>query len=484
VREVVLLIRQIVDERLAQYAYLVGCQATKEALLVDPERDIDRYLEIARREGLSIVGVAETHIHADFLSGAREFAHRFPEVRLYLSDEGGPDWTSEWARRDGANAQFLRHGDRFSVGNIDFEALHTPGHTPEHVAYLVTDRGAGADRPMGLLSGDFVFVGDLGRPDLLETAAGVAGAREPSARRLFESARTFLDFDDWIQIWPAHGAGSACGKALGAIPQSTVGYERRFSPALAAAARGESAFVDFILDGQPEPPLYFATMKRLNKEGAPVLGRMPTPRSLGAADAVELAALAVDPTVVVVDTRLPRTIYQAAHLRGSLYAPLDKSFNTVAGSYLRPDDRIVLIVEEARRDEAVRDLVRVGLDRVEAWVGPEVIDRPELDSLRVATRLGSFEQLEALRTQQPVAILDTRGAVEHAARSIPGEVNIAHTRLASRLGDVPGGADEPVWVHCGLGARAAVAASWLERAGREVVLVDEAFANWRGHAAH
>jgi hydroxyacylglutathione hydrolase len=220
-------------------------------------------------------------------------------------------------------------------------------------------------------------------------------------------------------------------------------------------------------------------MKRLNRVGAPVLRGLPCPQQVTVA---ELATLAADPAVVVVDTRLPRSHYEAGHLRGSLYAPLDKTFNTVAGSYLEPDDRIVLIVEESRREEAVRDLMRVGLDRIEACAEPEAIDEPELDALRVASRLASFDQLEARRGEEAAApaILDVRGAVEYAARSIPGAVNIAHTRLASRLADLPGGAGEPLYVHCAVGGRATVAASWLERSGRDVLLVDEAFTNWRG----
>jgi hydroxyacylglutathione hydrolase len=266
-----MLVRQIVDDQLAQYAYLIGCQQTGEALLVDPERDIDRYVGVAAAEGLRIVAVAETHIHADFLSGARQFAATFPGTRVYLSGEGGPDWQYEWPAADAAAVTLLRDGDAFHVGRIEIRAWHTPGHTPEHLSYFVTDRGAGATDAVAIVSGDFVFVGDVGRPDLLETAAGLRGTIEPSARRLYQSARRFLTLPDYLQVWPGHGAGSACGKALGAVPFTTVGYERRVSPALAATASGERAFTDFIVAGQPEPPDYFARMKQLNRVGPPVL---------------------------------------------------------------------------------------------------------------------------------------------------------------------------------------------------------------------
>ena len=269
--------RRVSDDLLAQYGYLIGCQRTGEAIVIDPERDIDRYVELARSEGLEIVAVAETHIHADFLSGAREFAEQYG-TKLFLSDEGGPDWGSEWARKGSYDVRFLHDGDRFRIGNVELRALHTPGHTPEHLSYFVTDLGSGSNEPMGIASGDFVFVGDVGRPDLLETAAGVVGAQDPSARTLYASVLRFLQLPDHLQVWPGHGAGSVCGKAPGAVPQSTVGYERRHSPAL--AHRSEEEFVDFILEGQPEPPLYFARMKELNREGPPVLGPFPTPQRI------------------------------------------------------------------------------------------------------------------------------------------------------------------------------------------------------------
>ena len=173
-----MLFRMIYDEKLAQGAYLIGCQRTGEAIVIDPERDVDRYIRLAQQEGLRITAVAETHIHADFLSGARELAERVG-AKVYVSDEGDADWKYQWldAKSGGGSYdhQLLRDGDRFSVGNIEFHVMHTPGHTPEHISFLVTDHGGGADEPMGIVTGDFLFVGDLGRPDLLETAAGQAG---------------------------------------------------------------------------------------------------------------------------------------------------------------------------------------------------------------------------------------------------------------------------------------------------------------------
>jgi hydroxyacylglutathione hydrolase len=459
-----MLFRQIFDDKLAQYAYLIGCQRTRDALLVDPERDVDRYLDLAASEGLRVTAVAETHIHADFLSGARELAELLPEIEVLLSAEGGPDWQSEWAKHGSYRVRFLRDGDTFRVGGIDVRAVHTPGHTPEHLSFEVTDRGGGADEPMGIVTGDFVFVGDLGRPDLLESAAGVAGAMEPSARRLYRSARGFLDLPEHLQVWPAHGAGSACGKALGAVPQSTVGYERRFSPALQAARGAEDDFVRFILAGQPEPPLYFARMKRLNKEGVPLLGALPQPVEL---DGAALAALAGRKDVTVLDTRIDRDAFIAAHLARSLFAPLDRSFLTVAGSYADPERDLVLVVEGARLEEAVRALVRIGLDHVACFATPETLARvPGL----VATECVGFDELALRREGGQATILDVRTASEHAAGHLPGALHLPHTRLALRLGELPRSGE--ILVHCATGARAASAASLLEREGFRVAYVE------------
>lgn len=462
-----MLLRQISDPKLAQYAYLIGCQRTGEALLIDPERDIDRYLQLAEAEGLRITAVTETHIHADFLSGARELAEQ-TGAKLYLSDEGDADWKYQWLGAGDYDTTLLHDGDSFHVGNIEIKAVHTPGHTPEHLSFLVVDHGSGMTKPMGMISGDFVFVGDLGRPDLLESAAGVEGAMTPSAKQLFASVQSFLDLPDYLQVWPAHGAGSACGKALGAVPTTTVGYERISNGAIDAASRGEDYFVKAILDGQPEPPLYFARMKKLNKEGVPLLGELPMPWPVSLAELTELSS---ELGSVVIDTRADRAAFMKGHIRGSLYAPLDQSFPTVTGSYVQPEERIYLVVEEDQIDDAVRNLVRIGLDKIEGFVSPEALEGA---SGLEATEVVDFEQLPS---SPATVILDVRRAAEHARGHIPSALNIAHTRLLDRLNEIPKEAD--LVVHCGSGGRAAAASAMLERHGFKVTYVDDKFVNWQ-----
>lgn len=472
--------RRVFDEKLAQSAYLIGCQQTGDAIVVDPERDVDRYIDLARENDLRIVAVAETHIHADFLSGARELAEQIGAT-VYVPDEGNAEWKYEWLdRKEGGGSyehRLLHHGDTFSIGNIDFDVLHTPGHTPEHICYLVTDRGGGATEPMGLLSGDFVFVGDLGRPDLLETAAGQTGEMEPSARRLYESTKVLGTLPEYVQIWPAHGAGSACGKALGAVPTSTVGYELRFSPALRSAS-SERSFIDFILSGQPEPPLYFANMKRLNKQGPAVLEGVPRPPRLNEDELLDVDGR----ESAIIDTRSWEA-FREGHVPLSLSIPLDRAFNTNAGSFVRDTEDIYLLVDPERVEEAVRDLIRIGLDRIRGWYSTRNLHAGDREKLGLVTsrEMTADELVEALG-REDLRVLDVRRATEFAGEHIPGAINVAHTRLASRLDEVP--AKKHLVVNCRTGERSACATSYLERLGYDAANLTGGIVAWEEHGAH
>ncbi len=254
--------QHIYDKSLAQASYLIGCQAKGEAIVIDAKRDIDTYLQIAKENNLTITHITETHIHADFLSGSRELAE-VTGAKMYLSDEGGEDWQYQFPHTG------LTNGDIIKVGNLTLKVIHTPGHTPESISFLLTDHPA-TDEPVMIFTGDFVFVGDIGRPDLLEKAAGITGTQEKGAKEMFHSVQDFSRLREFIQVWPGHGAGSACGKALGAVPSSTVGYEKIRNWAF-QYEEDEEGFVEYLLEGQPEPPKYFAMMKKLNKVERPLL---------------------------------------------------------------------------------------------------------------------------------------------------------------------------------------------------------------------
>ena len=458
-----MLFRMIYDDRLAEAAYLIGCQKTGEAILIDPERDIDRYLAIAAREKLRVVAVAETHIHADFLSGARELAEK-TGATVYVSDEGDADWKYQWLDRKSGGGSYkhrlLKDSDTFSIGNIEFKAIHTPGHTPEHICFLVTDRGGGADQPMGIVTGDFVFVGDLGRPDLLESAAGFAGKAEPSARRLHRTLAKLNSLPDWLQVWPAHGAGSACGKALGAVPQSTIGYEKRFNPAILAGAT-EAGFVDFILSAQPEPPLYFARMKRDNKIGPRLLGELPRPRDM---TPEELASIDTAKSAII-DTR-PWDSFRSGHLPGALFHPFDNSFLADVGSMVQENEPIYLIAEPGAIEEIVRALVRIGYDDIRGYVEPSRFSQYVAGARLPATRELSVDQAAPLTDSPEWFVLDVRRAAEFAESHIEGAHNIAHTRLLAHLAEVP--RNKQILVHCRSGGRSARACALLQKHGYDV----------------
>ncbi|HRA70493.1 MAG TPA: MBL fold metallo-hydrolase, partial [Trichococcus flocculiformis] len=247
------------DPHIAQFSYLVGCQKTGEAIIIDPLRALDDYIQAAEDEGLVITAATETHIHADYASGLQESGRRLG-AKLYVSDLGGDDWRYQNLPE---GSVLLQDGDIISVGKVKLEVLHTPGHTPESVSFVLTDIGGGSDIPMGVFTGDFIFVGDVGRPDLLEEAAHMQGTTEIGAKAMFRSLQKMADYPDHLQIWPGHGAGSACGKSLGAVPMTTLGYEKYNNWAFQYDE--ETSFIEALMQDQPEPPSYFAQMKKINK---------------------------------------------------------------------------------------------------------------------------------------------------------------------------------------------------------------------------
>jgi hydroxyacylglutathione hydrolase len=437
-------VKRFFEPSIAQASYLIGCNRTGEALVIDANRDVDQYIDASEQEGLRITQVTETHIHADFVSGSRELAHR-TGASLCLSDEGDADWKYQFD-----HDRKLKHGDRITVGNIAVDVLHTPGHTPEHLTFLITD-GAAADKPIAAVTGDFIFVGDVGRPDLLERAANITGTMEQGARVLWQSLQRFATHEDWLQIWPGHGAGSACGKGISAIPSSTLGYERRFNWAF--AIKSEDAFVNSVLAGQPEPPKYFATMKRVNKGGPAILDGFHVPEKL---DAATLPALLAR-RALVIDAR-PATEFAEGHLAGTINIPLNGSFVTWAG-WLVQTDEFYLIVDpataSARLPELARSLALIGIDRISGYFDAAAIDGDQYVAQITATELAP--------RLSSVAIVDVRGATEWESGHLPGAIHIPLGHLADRAGELPAG--RPIVVQCQSGGRSAIAASVLERLG-------------------
>ncbi|HEY8309747.1 MAG TPA: MBL fold metallo-hydrolase [Gemmatimonadaceae bacterium] len=323
-----MIFRRFYDDALAQASYLIACQRSGEAIVVDPNMNTNMYLRAAQDESLRIVYVTETHIHADFASGSRALAAG-AGAQLYVSGEGGDDWQYRFADEPGVH--LLTDGGTLDVGQVRLTARHTPGHTPEHLTFLVTDT-ARSSLPVGAITGDFVFVGDVGRPDLLERAAGKAGTMHAAAASLHASLRSFASLPDHIQIWPGHGAGSACGKAMSSAAQSTLGYERVANWAFGAMT--ESEFVERVLDGQPTAPPYFGAMKLRNRDaGVPRVVSLP--RILDGDD-VAHAASAHD--VMILDVR-NRDEYERGHIAHAVLIPLPELHARLAEI---PRDRAII----------------------------------------------------------------------------------------------------------------------------------------------
>jgi hydroxyacylglutathione hydrolase len=319
----------------------------------------------------------------------------------------------------------------------------------------------------------------VGRPDLLEKAAKIEGTMDQAARTLFRSLQRFRQYPDWLQIWPGHGAGSACGKGLSAVPHSTVGYERRFNWAF--AYEEEDAFVQAVLAGQPEPPRYFAEMKRINREGPRILHGFRRPERL---PGTRLEGV-LESGAIVIDTRHAAD-FAAGHVPGTVNITLNRSFNTWAGWLLPFDADFYLIINDQCShcvDEAVRDLAMIGLDRVAGFFGSEVVGNRAEEGREVAAipQITSEALAKRMRAGH-VAVLDVRGRYEWEAGRIPGVENIPLGYLTERLDDIP--RDRPLVVHCQSGARSAIAASILLAQGLTNVLnLTGGFAEWQ-NAGH
>jgi hydroxyacylglutathione hydrolase len=440
---------------LAILSYVVGDERSGEAAVIDPTRDVGEFLAYANDHGLRIRHVIETHVHADFVSGARELKARLGgQAAVYCSGHGGAEWTPPYAD------VVVKDGDAIRMGGVTLRFLHTPGHTPEHVAVSLTDTARSADTPWVLFTGDFLFVGDVGRPDLLGEEAKRRLARE-LYRSVFERLAAVPDF---TEVMPAHGAGSLCGKALGSRNASTVGYERRFNGALARKDLGR--WVDDLLTGMPLAPPYFQRMKKVNKEGPPVLGpRLPGLERWSAEQVHERARVGG----LVLDVR-SKEAFAGGHIPGAINIPSGNSLPTWAG-WVLPYDRPVFVVPEdaSQMPRVATDLVRVGFDDVQGYLDGGVGAWQAAGYPVAALATVSVHDLaRALQRREPLTVLDVRSESEWQGGHIGGAVHVHGGTLRERLAEVP--RDRPVAVVCGSGYRSSVAASLLLREGYPGVL--------------
>ena len=440
--------QHVYDKTLAQASYFIGCQKAGVAAVIDAKRDVDTYLEIAKANNMKITHVLETHIHADFLAGSRELA-ALTGAEMYLSSEGGPDWQYEFPHTD------IKDGTILNLGNLKIEVIHTPGHTPESISFLLTDCPA-SEEPVMLFTGDFVFVGDVGRPDLLEKAAGLKGTQEIGAKQMYQSIKKFESLPAYIQLWPGHGAGSACGKALGAVPSSTVGYELIRNWAF-QYDDDEPGFIKYLLEDQPEPPKYFAMMKKLNKVDRPLLTSVPKLKKI---DSIELLK-ALEEGVKLIDAR-DKTIFSKGFIPKSINIQGNNSFATWAGWFLSYNEPFIMLAEETQLEDLTRKLMRIGLDNIQGYIPSTKIWEDNGGKLEKVNQI-NIEEFKKLISDKDSQIIDLRSATEYNEGHIKGATNIFIGALMDNLDKIS--KDKKVVIHCQGGDRAAIGYSLLARNG-------------------
>ncbi|MFF5503636.1 rhodanese-like domain-containing protein [Streptomyces roseolus] len=433
---------------LSHASYLVADEGTGRAVVVDPRRDVSEYLADAAAHGFTIVGVVNTHVHADFVAG-----------HLELADDTGA-WIGYGRRAETEYpVRSLDEGERIVLGEVVLQVMETPGHTPESISLLVYEH-AGDAVPYGVLTGDALFIGDVGRPDLL-ASAGVS-AEELGGMLHHSVQHKLMGLPDEVRVFPAHGAGSACGKNLSTERSSTIGEQRATNYACAPMDR--DAFVALVTAGQPAAPGYFAHDADLNRKDRRRYD------SATAARALTLEGFAGPRTAgaVVVDARDPRE-FAAGHLRGAVNVPADGRFAEQAGTVLDPADRLLVVAPEGREEEVVTRLARVGFDRVEGYLpDPEAALEALADEVVPASRVTAAQLRTALAGDRPPLVVDVRTCGERAADGfIDAALHLPLAELPARIGELP--TDRPLVLHCAGGHRSSVAASLLRRRGFEDV---------------
>ena len=428
---------------LAHASYLVADETTRVAAIVDPQRDIDQYLEDAERQTLEIRHVFLTHFHADFVAGHLELARRTgATIRLGARAE------AEYAFESMADGAEVELGP-----DVRLRILETPGHSPESISILVLDRAASPDEPAAVLTGDTLFIGDVGRPDL---RASIGWSADALGRLLYDSLhQKLLTLPDGTVVYPGHGAGSMCGKKLGKETVSTIGVQRRYNYALQPMSRDE--FVAIVTADQPDTPAYFTYDAMLNRQERQTLDRTLQPLGLDA-----VLRLRQDGAQVL-DVREPAD-YAGAHLCGSVNIPLNGKYATWAGTLLDPDTDLVIVADPGGEEEAAVRLGRIGFDRVAGFLdgGMDALTSGAERLCRTA-RITAATLAELQQTDTPPVVVDVRTEKEWHAKRIDGSVNIPLNRLPELSTEIPAGI---AVVHCASGFRSSVAASLLARDGR------------------
>lgn len=442
---------------LSLFSYLIGDETTGRAVVVDPQRDIAEYLADAEAHGLRIERVIETHFHADFLSGHLELAEATGALISY-GDAARADFPVE----------LLADGQRLALGEVLLEVRHTPGHTPESISVVVWEH-AGDEAPWGVLTGDTLFIGDVGRPDLLTS---VGWSAEDLARLLHRSLhRQLLTLPDGTRVYPAHGAGSACGRSMSDAVTSTIGEQRRTNHAL--QPMDEDAFVEAVTQGQSVAPLYFAFTADANRRLRDVLDEADAPPRLS----VEDLERCVRDEAVLIDGRTPEE-FASGHLRGSVNVGLDGRFAEYAGDVLRPGQPVVVVTDQGREAEARIRLARIGFDRVRgAVVDVERVLAARPDLAERATRLAAIDLAQWRDDEPDLQVVDVRGPSEVADGAVPGARPIPLARLLDEVGRLDPAA--PTVVYCAGGYRSSIAASLLRARGfARVADLQGGFAAW------
>ncbi|MFJ9928208.1 Glyoxylase, beta-lactamase superfamily II [Streptomyces misionensis] len=433
---------------LSQAAYVIGDPTSGKAVVVDPRRDVDEYVADAEAHGFTVEAVINTHFHADFLAGHLELAQRTGAWIGY-----GQRAVTEYPIRK------LADGERISLGEVTLRILETPGHTPESISILVFEKPEDTV-PYGVLTGDALFVGDVGRPDLLASAGVTA---EELGAMLYDSVHhKLMALPDEVRVFPAHGAGSACGKNLSTELQSTIGTQRLTN--YACRPMDQDTFVRLVTAGQSAAPGYFSYDADLNRRNRDLFQTVEGAPALDAAEFARLRAAGA----VVLDTR-DQFAFAAGHLAGSVNVPLDGRFAEQAGSVLTPRDEILIVAPEDRAEETVTRLARIGFDRVRGYAAdPAQVFAALSDHKRQAGRLTAEDLREELASPEPPLVLDVRNCGERdGGRSIEGALHIPLAELAKRLDEVP--AEGRLVVHCAGGHRSSIAASLIRHRGRTEV---------------